>query len=456
MNITRHFVEIGSRRVHYRRCGSGPAVLMIHQSPRSSAEYEPLMRAWGEYFTCIAPDTPGFGQSDPLPGNADNIEDFADAIVALVDRLGIGPVAAYGFHSGGIILVTAVKRHPGQFRALAVGGYAIWTAEEMALFGEHYLPAFTPSAYGEHLTWLWNRMLEQSWFFPWFDVRQEARLTVAHADIGRVDQAVREMLDSGNAYRAGYGAVLRAPRDIPGPESITPPVLITAYDGDPLQTHIDRLGEMPNNWQARKVATPADHHAASLAFLQKHAGGEQPDFVEADNQGFLPIVTPDFDGLIHWRGDRGGALYLPAPGSAAALTDRQGGVAIDVPGHGLSDNWLGDAPDHIAPWQDVIDQAAVRLGATQIIYPALPAGDPATLFPDLSADRFGGHLTRGWAIVRARHLFDPWYDASISAARPFAPGELGREALAQEHRALMQAVSARPYLVALRSREGEG
>ena len=66
----------------------------------------------------------------------------------------------------------------------------------------------------------------------------------------RVDAVVRELLDAGDAYRAGYGAVLRAPRDIPPADAATPPVLITAYDGDPLQAHIDRLGAMPAGWRA--------------------------------------------------------------------------------------------------------------------------------------------------------------------------------------------------------------
>ena len=299
--ITRHFIDCGSRRVHYRRCGKGPPLLMVHQSPRSSAEYEALMRTWGAHFTCIAPDSPGFGQSDPLSGTPE-INDFADAMVEFLDALGIVRVAAYGFHSGGIILVTALRRHPERFTGLAVGGYAIWTAEEMALFGESYLPPFVPSAYGEHLTWLWNRVLEQSWFFPWFDVRDEARLSVAHDDPQRVHAVVIDMLDAGDAYRAGYGAVLRAPRAIPPADAVTPPVLITAYDGDPLQAHIDRLGPMPVNWAARKVATPAEHHAESLTFLQAHAAPAIGAFPTVEDQGFAHIETEAFNGLIHWRG----------------------------------------------------------------------------------------------------------------------------------------------------------
>lgn len=455
MEISRHFVDLGSRRVHYRRCGTGPALLMVHQSPRSSAEYDALMRQWGAHFTCIAPDTPGFGQSDPLPDPEATIDDFADALGELIDALGIGPVAAYGFHSGGIILVTALRRHPDKFRALAIGGYAIWTPEEMALFGEHYLPPFLPSDYGEHLTWLWNRMLEQSWFFPWFDVRPEARLSVAHADVARVHAAVMEMLDAGNAYRTGYGAVLRAPRDIPPVDAVTPPVLITAYDGDPLQAHIDRLGAMPRGWKARKVATPTEHQAASLTFLQPHAAGDAPALVEAEDAGFVRIKTPDFAGLIHWQGAYGSAMHLAAPGSEAALAAKPGGLAIDLPGQGLSDPWPGDPPAAWAPWQAVIDAAASALGATSVVRPALPSGDPDRLFPDLTPDRFGSYLTRAWAVVRARHFFDPWYDASAAAARSFTPEEIAPAKLALEHRALLRTGAAPAYLIALRSSEGE-
>lgn len=453
MQISRHFVDIGPRRVHYRRCGSGPALLMVHQSPRSSAEYEGLMRAWGTHVTCIAPDTPGFGQSHPLPGPDPTINDFADAIVAFIDALGIGPVAAYGFHSGGIILVTALNRHPDKFRALAVGGYAIWTAAEMALFGAHYLPPFVPNAYGEHLVWLWNRMLEQSWFFPWFDVRPEARLSVAHADVARVDAAVREMLDAGDAYRAGYGAVLRAPRDIPPVEAVTPPVLITAYDGDPLQAHIDRLGPMPRGWQAAKVANPAEHHAASLAFLQPLAGGVTPPLIETADEGFLRVTTDDFDGLIHWRGAPGGAVMtVPAPGRSVELVP---GFAIDPPGHGLSDHWPGEGHSNWAPWRAVFAAVARHFGITGIAHEPLPPGDADRLFPDLSPDRFGSHLTRAWAIVRAAHCFAPWYHADAAHARPFDPAALAPARLAIEHRALLQANAANALMKARQTMTGD-
>ena len=417
------------RKVHYRRCGSGPVLLMVHQSPRSSAEYAELMRRWGEHFTCIAPDTPGFGQSDPLPGDPD-IADFADALSEFLDALGLARCAAYGFHSGGIILVTAVKRQPQRFSALAIGGYAIWTPQEMAIFGESYLPEFRPSLYGEHLTWLWNRMLEQSWVFPWFDTREEARLSVAHADVPRVAQAVSEMLDAGNAYRAGYGAVLRAPRDIPPVGSDVPPCLITAYDGDPLQAHIDRLGDMPAGWRAEKVHTPADHQAASLAFLRLHAGGDAcPVLAEDDREGWLEIG----DGLVHWKGTKGGTLVLHGPAREMAEPG-EGEIAIDVPGHGQSD----PAQD----LQDAVEAVATALGAAATDWPAPPAGDPALLYPDMTPDRFGGYLQRAWAAARAEAFFAPWYEASAANAIPLDPALLAPEALHARARARIRSAGA--------------
>jgi len=442
VSITRHFVQVDGRFVHYRKAGRGPPLLMVHQSPRSSAEFVPLMEQWSGRFTCIAPDTPGFGQSDPLPGEPE-IDGFANALIAFLDSIGIERTGAYGFHSGGIILVTALKRHPERFSALAIGGYAVWTDAEREAFSAAYLPPFAPSAYGEHLTWLWNRILEQSWFFPWYDLRPETRLPGAHADPQRVHATVMDMLDAGDAYRAGYGAVLRAPRDIPSADAPTAPVLITAYDGDPLQAHLERLGPMPPNWQARQVASPRQHQDESFTFLQVHAAPESGPIRESARRGFTPVSTDAWQGLIHWRGESGGAT-VAGPGRSAALVQ---GSAIDPPGHGLSDPWP-DAPEAWAPWAEVLENAARQRDLRDLSHEPLPVGDPQRLLPDLSPDRHGTYLTRAWNMVRAGHLFSPWYEADAAHAVVFDPVALAPHRLAAEHLALLQASAARPYLMA--------
>ncbi|MEO7774262.1 MAG: alpha/beta fold hydrolase, partial [Steroidobacteraceae bacterium] len=433
------------------------------------------MRRWAQYFTCFAPDTPGFGQSDPLPGNPE-IGDFSQALIELLDALGIEKTAAYGFHSGGIILVTAAKRNPQRISALAVGGYAIWTPEEMALFDRSYLPPFLPSPYGEHLQWLWNRMLEQTWFFPWFDVRDAARLTVAHDDPSRTAAAVCEMLDSGDAYRAGYGAVLRASRDIPKPDAETMPVLIAAYNGDPLQAHIARLGEMPSSWRAQAVATPADLEAACLEHLRQAPALPAPKLVETQDAGFTHVEYQGFDGLIHWRGNRDGqTVQLHAPGRSVELIEIADTLAIDLPGHGLSDNWQREYTPHLLDWSGLTAKAiaAVSTAKSRVIVgeglSALLAADTARrlnadgwgaiaahiphvsesarwiehAIPDLTPDRFGSYLTAAWSAVRAAHFFWPWFDAKAANAISFSTTEIMPEALAREHRSLIRARAGR-------------
>lgn len=457
MPIGRHFQTVNGRTVHYRMAGAGPPLLLAHQSPRSSAEYIPMIERWAEHFTCIAPDTPGFGQSDPLPGEPE-IDDFGDALLAFLDALGLGRVAAYGFHSGGVILMNALTRAPARFASVAIGGYAIWTDDERAHFGDAYLPPFEPKPYGEHLAWLWSRVLEQSWFFPWFDMRAEARLSVAHADVAKLDATVRDMLDAGDAYRAGYGAVLRAPREIPPPDAVTPPVLIAAYDGDPLQAHIDRLGAMPAGWRAEKVATPAELETLALDHLRAAALPRCPTLTQNEERGFVQLRTDRFDGLIHWRGGPNASLLAAhPPGSDCAAMAAPGVIAIDLPGHGLSDDWPGRPPLDWEAWRAVVQAACEQLGLSGISYAATPAGDPDRLFPDLMPDRFGAYLHRAWQIARARVLFDPWYEANAAHAIAFDPADLAPERLAAAHRTLLNARAARACLIARRSiEEGRG
>ncbi len=474
--ITRHVIEVpnpdgSQRRVHYRRAGAGPPVLLVHQSPRSSAEYLPLIARWADHFTVIAPDTPGFGDSEPLPLDRPECEDYADAILAFLETLGLAQVGAYGFHSGAILLVTAARRRPERFSAIACGGYAVWTEAEKAEFGAAYTPDFLPQPYGEHLAWLWGRIQEQSWFFPWYRPGNDNRLGFASIAPEQAQPIVMDCLAAGNGFTRGYAAVLRARRDVPPPGAPTPPVLVSAYDGDPLKAHLDRLGEVPTVWRIRPVATAAELEAEALAWLKAHPAPEAPLRETGVGEGFVPVAAAGFSGLIHWKGD--GDLFLHAPGSALSAAPA-GTLALDLPGHGLSDDWP-DAAARVGAWAEVVEAAlaalgarparvegagwsvplaaevARRLGAAFVPRP-LPRGDRADWrargMPDLAPDWAGTHLLRAWRMLRAETCFEPWFAASAATARRFDPAELAPDRLAVRHLALLRARAARPLLAA--------
>ncbi|WP_017669936.1 alpha/beta fold hydrolase [Blastomonas sp. AAP53] len=440
MRITRHYLTLAGRRVHYRMCGEGPPVLLIHQSPRSSDEYRQVMTQWGERFTCIAPDSPGFGQSDPLPIDRPTTEDFADAILAFAQAVGFHGIAAYGFHSGGIFLMNALKRHPERFVALAVGGYPCFHPHELDDVGEAYLRPFHPQPYGEHLLWAWNRMLEQSWYFPWYKPEQARRMSAPHADPMVLHPQVMDLLASGDAYRHGYRAALSAGYDVPPADADVPPALLSSYSSDPMTAHMARFPALPTGWSTAEQPDPAAHYSANADWLAQYpAPGFAP--VQDNDRGFLSVRTNAFDGLIHWRG-QGDVLHLPGPGRSLDLLP-EGVLAIDLPGHGLSDPWPGDPPLDWADWQAVIDAATRALGAREVTSEPLLPGEPELLFPDLSPDRYGNHLVNGWALLRAGHAFAPRYAITRDTMTPMAEGAMDVDCLAREHLALMRSSAAR-------------
>ena len=462
MTITRHFIDVptragGTRRVHYRRAGVGPPLLLIHQSPRSGAEFGGLMAHWAGDFTCLAPDTPGFGESAAFDRSDPHVDDYADAVVAFMDALGLDRAGAYGVHSGAITLVTAARRAPQRFTAIAANGLALWTDAERADFGANYTPAFVPSAYGEHLTWAWHRIREQSWFFPWYAADDAHRLGGAHDDAGVIHAAVMDVMAAGRSYAPGYAAMLKAPRDLPAPGTQTPPVLLLGRDGDPLQAHIDRIAALPAGWQAAKLATGAEIEAAARDWLLAHAVAAVALPRAPDSQGYVDV--PGF-GQLHWRGDRAaGTVVLHAPGSAAEFVAHPGTLALDLPGHGLSDAFAA-APARLDAYAEVLAHGLKRLvtapvrhvegaGASAAIaarlavrlgLAAVPAPAPPLHWPDLGPDFAGSHLARAWAMARAEAAFDPWYAPSAATARPLAPGGLDPDRL---HRRVLAALRVR-------------
>ena len=65
-------VDIGGLDVFYREAGpsDAPAVLLLHGFPSSSRMWQPLIDQLADRYRMVAPDYPGFGQSDAPPANS--------------------------------------------------------------------------------------------------------------------------------------------------------------------------------------------------------------------------------------------------------------------------------------------------------------------------------------------------------------------------------------------------
>src|SRR5258705_7923405 len=102
--IRRAFAALSVGKVHYASCGdaAAPAVLLLHQTPRSWLEYREVLPLIGARFRVIAMDTPGFGDSSPLREPA-SIEGWAAIAAELLAALSIARAHVVGHHTGGVI-----------------------------------------------------------------------------------------------------------------------------------------------------------------------------------------------------------------------------------------------------------------------------------------------------------------------------------------------------------------
>lgn len=114
-SITRSYVGVpaaaGARRmVHYRVAGSGPNIVLLHDSPRSSRLHVPLMKMLASRFRVFALDTPGYGNSDPLDIATPTIPDFAEALGTALDALGLSGAPIYATHTSAKIALALADR----------------------------------------------------------------------------------------------------------------------------------------------------------------------------------------------------------------------------------------------------------------------------------------------------------------------------------------------------------
>ena len=112
-------VALSHGPMHVARMGTGPAVVLLHQTPRSWDEYRdviPLLAEAGH--TAIALDTPGFGASAPVP--EPSIETWAAAVHEALDAMDVERAAVVGHHTGGSIAVEVARTRPERVGALVL------------------------------------------------------------------------------------------------------------------------------------------------------------------------------------------------------------------------------------------------------------------------------------------------------------------------------------------------
>ena len=457
--------------IHYRTAGTGPALVMLHASPMSSAALLPFIGVAAEHATVIAPDTPGYGWSDPLPEPGRDLSGYVAALHAFAERLGLERFSLYGTATGAQIAIEFSKTHAAKVDGLVLDNAAHFTDEEKEGIVAGYFPDLTPDATGSHLTKIWSVARDQCVFFPWHQATPGTRLPAGGVNTRAVHQMAMEFLQAGKDYDRAYRAAF-ANETIERVRPITVPVTIMRWEGSILKPYTDRFDsvEWPDNFtmlhsgptREQRVEAFRSLVAEGLTRTRREERHSSPSkTTPAPGKGFLDLGA----GQCHYRcaGDAAlppllalhdtGSSQRSLAGLVDSLAARYRVVAPDLPGHGLS--YLPEAGQRglesaVQAMVDLVsscnwnrfgilaerDSAAIavqlaeRLGNSvsrlillnPVDYRALAGEwDTGKLCRELEPDAEGAHFLKTWHLLRDRQLFWPWYAADADHALPGQP-----------------------------------
>jgi 4,5:9,10-diseco-3-hydroxy-5,9,17-trioxoandrosta-1(10),2-diene-4-oate hydrolase len=113
--------------LHYHDAGSGPeALVLLHGAgPGVSgwSNFSGNLAHYAESFRTVIVDMPGFGRSaHPAEYDRSYLQYAADAVVALLDELGIDQAHVLGNSLGGSVAVRLVLAHPDRVKRMVLMG----------------------------------------------------------------------------------------------------------------------------------------------------------------------------------------------------------------------------------------------------------------------------------------------------------------------------------------------
>jgi pimeloyl-ACP methyl ester carboxylesterase len=191
--ITKGYIDLAWGQVHYRTvrpATAGPAMVLLHQSPLSSRNYEQLLPLLAHQGRPYAIDTPGYGASSPVPEHWE-VSDYARVVWDVADALGVDRIALFGRATGAVFALEAALSQPQRVSCLVLHGMPVYTDAERADRMANFAPPFPMDEDGAHLRGIWNRIRgEYPWIGPELATHFTRDFLAAGADFARSYRAI--------------------------------------------------------------------------------------------------------------------------------------------------------------------------------------------------------------------------------------------------------------------------
>jgi pimeloyl-ACP methyl ester carboxylesterase len=199
--------------LHYAETGGGAPLLLLHATPgswRAFRQLAPLLAAAN--FRTIALDTPGYGNSDPLPGRV-SIESMAQGVVDLLDALELPRAHVLGLHTGNKIAAALAAQWPDRVDRVVLAGHTHSLLvdkqsrdDAIRHLVDHYFPRFAASADGAHLVRQWL-MVQGDVQSLWWPQQLLAGREVAAEDLAIAESMVIDHLLGWRSIAPTYEAI---------------------------------------------------------------------------------------------------------------------------------------------------------------------------------------------------------------------------------------------------------
>ena len=263
MKVTRGFVDVSHGKVHYRRAGAaGPPLVMLHASPGSSRQLEPLMAAFARTRRVWAPDTLGNGDSSPPREAQPTIETLAAGAIEALDGLGLDQVDLYGSHTGASIAATIALLQPKRVRRLVLDGVGLYAPEEQAAILSSYLPDVPVDHQGLHVLWAWQFCRDTYLFWPWFRHDKAGVRDVGLPSPEALHAKFVEVVKAYGSFRASYRAAFMFDKRARLP-LLSVPTLAACARNDMLFGYLDELARLIPGARRQEIPGVASPEAAA-------------------------------------------------------------------------------------------------------------------------------------------------------------------------------------------------